>query len=69
LCGGDIHGAGKDGFAGAQTLGLASEHGPVERLGGAFFSGNGAKRARHEDTVTQATNKHERSFTMICSSP
>ena len=71
LRGSDIDGAGENGFAGAEAFGLAAEggsvDGPLERLAGAFFPGTGAKGLNHENTVTQHTNKHERSFIVVCS--
>jgi hypothetical protein len=71
LSGGYVDGAGKDGFASAETLSLASEHGFIDALIHALFdkrfAGTRVKSARHENTVTQDTNKHERSFTVVCS--
>ena len=71
LSGGDIDGAGKDCFASAQALGLVAEHGSIDTLIDSLFdkrlAGTRAKGTRHENTVTQDTNKHERSFTVICS--
>ena len=68
LSGGDIDGTGEDGFAGAQALGLAPQNGFVDALPDDLFAGFGTKSAGHEDTVTHQTNKHERSFVVLCSS-
>lgn len=64
LRGGDIDGAGQDGFAGAQAFGLAMKDGLAEglfaalvgRLAGGLSAGMGAQGGGHEDTVTQGTN-------------
>jgi len=64
----DVHGARQNGFASAETLGLAAEHGFIDPLFDKRLAGTRAKSARHKITVTQSTNKNERSFTVICSS-
>src|SRR5271167_1436645 len=60
LSGGYVDGAGKDGFASAEALGLASEHRFIDALIDSLFdkrfAGTRAKNARHENTVTQGTN-------------
>jgi hypothetical protein len=63
LSGSNIDGAGEDGFAGAQAFGLAAE----DRAFEAVFAGRRTKGARHEKTLTQDTNKNERSFIVLCS--
>lgn len=74
LSGGYVDGAGKDGFASAEALGLAPEHGfiygfiyaLIDSLFDKRFAGIRAESAGHENTVTQDTHKHERSFTVLC---
>ena len=64
LRGGDVNGAGEDGFAGADAFGLFVKEALASRLLGAGFGGLGdrfsagrrAQSGGHYDTVTQATN-------------
>ena len=66
LGGGDISGAGEDGFARADALGLVAECGSADKLAGKLsagpFVGAESNRVGHEETVTHIINKHERSF-------
>jgi hypothetical protein len=69
---GYIHGARENRFAGAQAFGLPVEDGLSERLTSELFSGSfgraGANRVGQLGIVTRLTNKHERSFIVLCSS-
>src|SRR5580692_10905383 len=67
LSGGDIDGACKDSFAGAEPLGLAADDRLAAALVDGLAAGTRAKSVGHENTVTQNTNKHERSFVVVCS--
>jgi len=67
LRGGDIDGTGEYSFASAEAFRLSPQNGFVDAFPHDLFAGFGAKSARHKNTVTQHTNKHERSFTVICS--
>jgi len=72
LRGGDVDGTSEYSFACAEAFRLPAE----DLLTGMFvdtlfdyrFEGTRAKSARHEITVTQGANKHERSFNVVCSS-
>src|SRR5579862_364710 len=71
LSGGDIDSARQDRFAGTQAFGLFAGDGPSDRLAGELFAGSfgraGANHVGHEEIVTRVTNKHERSFIVLCS--